>query len=77
VIVIKSIAQSKDIIDVGTRARDGKYQLMKCRAEHLPLQMKTSLMSTPILNAPQSTIAGMHKSTTSMVMADGSIEARR
>jgi 2-oxoglutarate dehydrogenase E2 component (dihydrolipoamide succinyltransferase) len=36
-----------------------------------------SLMSTPILNAPQSAILGMHKiQQRPMVMADGSIEAR-
>ena len=36
-----------------------------------------SLMSTPILNAPQSAILGMHKiQQRPMVMADGSIQAR-
>jgi 2-oxoglutarate dehydrogenase E2 component (dihydrolipoamide succinyltransferase) len=36
-----------------------------------------SLMSTPILNPPQSAILGMHKiQQRPMVMADGSIQAR-
>ena len=36
-----------------------------------------SLMSTPILNAPQSAILGMHKTQQRpMVMPDGSIQAR-
>ncbi|MBL4588874.1 MAG: 2-oxo acid dehydrogenase subunit E2, partial [Alphaproteobacteria bacterium] len=36
-----------------------------------------SLMATPILNAPQSAILGMHKiQQRPMVMADGSVEAR-
>jgi len=77
----KSFAQiEKDIIDVGTRARDGKISLDEMQGGTFTITnggIFGSLMSTPILNAPQSAILGMHKiQMRPMAMPDGSIEAR-
>ncbi len=77
----KSMAQiEKDIIDVGTRARDGKVSMDEMQGGTFTVTnggIFGSLMSTPILNAPQSAILGMHKiQQRPMVMPNGSIEAR-
>ncbi len=77
----KSMAQiEKDIIDVGTRARDGKVAIEEMQGGTFTVTnggIFGSLMSTPILNAPQSAILGMHKiQQRPMVMPDGSVEAR-
>jgi len=77
----KSMAQiEKDIIDVGTRARDGKVSIDEMQGGTFTVTnggIFGSLMSTPILNAPQSAILGMHKiQQRPMVMANGEIEAR-
>lgn len=77
----KNMAQiEKDIIDVGTRARDGKVAIEEMQGGTFTVTnggIFGSLMSTPILNAPQSAILGMHKiQQRAMVMPNGSIEAR-
>ena len=77
----KSMAQiERDIIDVGTRARDGKVSIDEMQGGTFTVTnggIFGSLMSTPILNAPQSAILGMHKiQQRPMVMKDGSMEAR-
>ena len=77
----KSMAQiEKDIIDVGTRARDGKISMDEMQGGTFTVTnggVFGSLMATPILNAPQSAILGMHKiQQRPMVMPNGEIEAR-
>jgi len=77
----KNMAQvEKDIIDVGGRARDGKISIDEMQGGTFTITnggVFGSLMATPILNAPQSAILGMHKiQQRPMVMPDGSIEAR-
>lgn len=77
----KSMAQiEKDLIDVGTRARDGKISMEEMQGGTFTITnggVFGSLMATPILNAPQSAILGMHKiQQRPMVMPNGSIEAR-
>jgi len=77
----KNMAQvEKDIIDVGGRARDGKISIDEMQGGTFTITnggVFGSLMSAPILNAPQSAILGMHKiQQRPMVMPDGSIEAR-
>ncbi len=77
----KSMAQvEKDIMDVGIRARDGKLEMSELQGGTFTITnggVFGSLMSTPILNTPQSGILGMHKiQQRPMVMPDGSIEAR-
>jgi len=77
----KSMAQiEKDIIDVGTRARDGKLSIDELSGGSFTITnggIFGSLNSTPIINSPQSAILGMHKiQQRPIVMADGSIAAR-
>ena len=68
------------ITDFGKRARDGKLTIDEMQGGTFTITnggVFGSLMSTPILNPPQSAILGMHKiQQRPMVMADGSIEAR-
>ncbi len=68
------------IIDLGTRARDGKLSMDEMMGGTYTITNGGtfgSMLSTPILNAPQSGILGMHNIVKRpMVMADGSIEAR-
>ena len=70
----------KSIIDLGSRARDGKIAIEEMQGGTFTITnggVFGSLMATPILNAPQSAILGMHKiQKRAMVMPDGSIEAR-
>jgi len=77
----KSMAQiEKDIMDVGSRARDGKISMDEMQGGTFTVTnggVFGSLMATPILNAPQSAILGMHKiQQRPMVMPNGEIEAR-
>ena len=54
----------KEIADFGKRARDGKLKLDEMQGGTFTISnggVYGSLMSTPILNAPQSGILGMHK----------------
>lgn len=68
------------IVELGTKARDGKISIDDMTGGSFTITnggVFGSLMSTPILNTPQSGILGMHKiQQRPMVMADGSIEAR-
>ena len=68
------------IADFGRKARDGKLSVDEMTGGTFTISnggVYGSLMSTPILNAPQSGILGMHKTQMRpMVMPDGSIEAR-
>src|SRR6266403_3631391 len=61
----KSIAEiEKSIADFGRRARDGQLKIDEMQGGTFTITnggIYGSLMSTPILNAPQSAILGMHK----------------
>ncbi|MBV8850808.1 MAG: 2-oxoglutarate dehydrogenase complex dihydrolipoyllysine-residue succinyltransferase, partial [Methylobacteriaceae bacterium] len=61
----KSIAEvEKAIADFGRRARDGQLKIDEMQGGTFTISnggVYGSLMSTPILNAPQSGILGMHK----------------
>ncbi len=77
----KSMAQiEKDLIDLGGRAREGKITIEEMTGGTFTVTnggVFGSLMSTPIINPPQSAILGMHKiQQRPMVMKDGKIEAR-
>lgn len=77
----KSFADiEKSIGDLAGRARDGKLGMDEMMGGTFTITnggVFGSMMSTPILNRPQSAILGMHKTQMRpMVMADGSIEAR-
>jgi len=68
------------ISDFGRRARDGKLTMDEMQGGSFTITnggIFGSLLSTPILNPPQSGILGMHKiQQRPMVMADGAIAAR-
>jgi 2-oxoglutarate dehydrogenase E2 component (dihydrolipoamide succinyltransferase) len=76
----KSFAQiEKEIADFGRRARDGTLKIEEMQGGTFTISnggVYGSLMSTPILNAPQSGILGMHKIQERPVVAAGKIEAR-
>ena len=77
----KSMAAiEKEIIDLGTRAKEGRISIDEMTGGTFTITnggVFGSLMSTPIINPPQSAILGMHKiQQRPMVMKDGKIEAR-
>jgi 2-oxoglutarate dehydrogenase E2 component (dihydrolipoamide succinyltransferase) len=76
----KSIAQvEKDIADYGRRARDGQLKIDEMQGGTFTISnggVYGSLMSTPILNAPQSGILGMHKIQERPMVIGGKIEVR-
>jgi len=69
----------KAINDFGKRARDGQLKIEEMQGGTFTISnggIYGSLMSTPILNAPQSGILGMHKIQERPVVIDGKIEIR-
>ena len=76
----KSIAEiEKSIADFGRRARDGSLKIDEMQGGTFSITnggIYGSLMSTPILNAPQSGILGMHKIQERPMVVGGKIEAR-
>ena len=68
------------IVDLGTRARDGKLTMDEMTGGTFTITNGGtfgSMLSTPILNTPQSGIMGMHNIVQRpVVLADGSIAAR-
>jgi len=67
------------IVDLGTRARDGKLKLEELQGGTFTITnggVFGSLMSTPILNSPQSGVLGMHKIQKRPVVVDDKIEIR-
>ncbi|HVI29561.1 2-oxoglutarate dehydrogenase complex dihydrolipoyllysine-residue succinyltransferase [Hansschlegelia sp.] len=69
----------KAISDLGRRARDGKLGIDEMQGGTFTITnggIYGSLMSTPILNAPQSGILGMHKIQERPVAVGGKIEIR-
>jgi 2-oxoglutarate dehydrogenase E2 component (dihydrolipoamide succinyltransferase) len=76
----KSLAQiEKDIADAGRRARDGQLKIEEMQGGTFTISnggVYGSLMSTPILNAPQSGILGMHKIQERPVAIGGKVEIR-
>ena len=77
---MKSIAEiEKTIADFGRRARDGALRIDELQGGTFSVTnggIYGSLMSTPILNAPQSGILGMHKIQERPMVIAGKIEAR-
>jgi 2-oxoglutarate dehydrogenase E2 component (dihydrolipoamide succinyltransferase) len=76
----KSLGQiEKDISDFGRRARDGALKIEEMQGGSFTITnggVYGSLMSTPILNAPQSGILGMHKIQDRPMVVGGKIEVR-
>jgi len=77
---IKSMAEiEKEIGDLGAKARDGRLKLEDLQGATFTISnggVYGSLMSTPILNAPQSGILGMHKIQERPVVIDKQVVAR-
>jgi 2-oxoglutarate dehydrogenase E2 component (dihydrolipoamide succinyltransferase) len=75
-----SVAEiEKSIANLGKRARDGQLKLEELQDGTFTITnggIYGSLMSTPILNAPQSGILGMHKIQDRPVAVGGKIEIR-
>jgi 2-oxoglutarate dehydrogenase E2 component (dihydrolipoamide succinyltransferase) len=72
-------AIEKTIADFGRRARDGKLSIEDMQGGTFTFTnggIYGSLMSTPILNAPQSGILGMHRIEERPVVRAGKIEVR-
>jgi 2-oxoglutarate dehydrogenase E2 component (dihydrolipoamide succinyltransferase) len=76
----KSLAEiEKAIADFGHRARDGALKIEELQGGTFTITnggIYGSLMSTPILNAPQSGILGMHKIQERPMVVGGKIEPR-
>jgi len=69
----------KTIADYGKKARDGQLQIADMQGGTFTISnggVYGSLMSTPILNAPQSGILGMHKIQERPVAIDGQVMIR-
>jgi 2-oxoglutarate dehydrogenase E2 component (dihydrolipoamide succinyltransferase) len=76
----KSLAEiEKAIAELGTRARDGALKIEDMQGGTFTISnggVYGSLMSTPILNAPQSGILGMHKIQERPMVVAGKVEVR-
>jgi len=69
----------RTITELGRKARDGALDIADLQGGTFTISnggVYGSLMSTPILNAPQAGILGMHKIQERPVVIDGKIEAR-
>ena len=69
----------KEIGELGTRARDGKLTMAQMQGGTFTISnggVYGSLMSSPILNPPQSGILGMHKIQDRPVVVGGQIVIR-
>ncbi|MGR3322322.1 MAG: 2-oxoglutarate dehydrogenase complex dihydrolipoyllysine-residue succinyltransferase [Pseudooceanicola sp.] len=76
----KSFAElEKDIAEKGRRARDGKLSMAEMQGGTFTISnggVYGTLMSSPILNPPQSGILGMHKIQDRPMVIDGEIKIR-
>ncbi len=69
----------KDIIDYATKAREGKIEMSDLQGGSFTISnggVYGSLLSTPILNSPQSGILGMHTIQQRPVAVNGQVEIR-
>ena len=74
------LAQIEDqVTEYGDRARDGKLSIEDLRGGTFTISnggVFGSLMSTPVLNPPQTAILGMHKIQDRAVVEDGQVVVR-
>jgi len=69
----------KKIVDFGARAKDGKLTIEELTGGTFSISnggVFGSMMSTPILNPPQSAILGMHKSIERPIVENGQVVIR-
>jgi 2-oxoglutarate dehydrogenase E2 component (dihydrolipoamide succinyltransferase) len=72
-------AIEQSIADYGIKARDGKLSMQDLTGGTFTISnggVYGSLLSTPIINPPQSAILGMHKTQPRPVAIDGKVEIR-
>ena len=76
----KSFAQiEKDIADFGARAKDGSLTMEDMKGGTFTISnggVFGSLMSTPIINPPQSAVLGLHRIEDRPVAINGKVEIR-
>ena len=69
----------KNIADLGQKARDGKITIDDLQGGTFTITnggIYGSMLSTPILNPPQSAVLGMHNIVQRPVVVDGNVEVR-
>ncbi len=69
----------KEIVNLGTKARDGNLAISDLTGATFTISnggVYGSLLSTPIINPPQSGILGMHKIQERPVVVNGEIKIR-
>jgi 2-oxoglutarate dehydrogenase E2 component (dihydrolipoamide succinyltransferase) len=69
----------KEIVRLATKARDNKLSIDEMSGGTFTITnggIFGSMMSTPIINAPQSAILGMHNIVDRAVVIDGQIQVR-
>ena len=69
----------KEIVRLATKARDNKLSIDEMTGGTFTITnggIFGSMMSTPIINAPQSAILGMHNIVDRAVVIDGQIQVR-
>ncbi len=69
----------KNIFDLGQKARDGKITIDDLQGGTFTITnggIYGSMLSTPILNPPQSAVLGMHNIVKRPVVIDGNVEVR-
>jgi len=69
----------KDILDFAARAQEGTLNIEEMSGGTFTISnggVFGSLLSTPILNSPQSAILGMHKTQERAIVIDGEVVAR-
>ena len=69
----------KSIGDLGQKARDGKITIEDLQGGTFTITnggIYGSMLSTPILNPPQSAVLGMHNIVQRPVVVDGNVEVR-
>jgi len=69
----------KGIVELGTKARDGKLAIADLQGATFTISnggVYGSLMSTPIINPPQSGILGMHKIQDRVMVVNGEMKIR-
>ena len=69
----------KNISELGSKARDGKITIEDLQGGTFTITnggIYGSMLSTPILNPPQSAVLGMHNIVQRPVVINGNVEAR-
>ena len=69
----------KQVVELGEKGRDGKLSIQEMQGGTFTISnggIYGSMLSTPILNPPQSAVLGMHNIVKRPVAVDGNVEVR-